>query len=121
MHTADTTALAGIGFLAIGAVFSRSDVALSRTSFELMVGPMLWIVGCALMVAWAIGRVSLAPSVEKEPSVKLPTQGSSNVAGGSSDTKTGKIAAEFLAPLAIWLMLLSFLAVIVLLLGYGPG
>jgi hypothetical protein len=121
MHTADTTAFAGIGFLATGAIFSISDVALSRTSFELMAGPMLWIVGCALMVAWAIGRVGLAPTVEKEPSVKLPAQPSSKAAAAGSGTKTGKIAAEFLAPLAIWLMLLSFLAVIVLLLGYGSG
>jgi hypothetical protein len=60
MHTADTTAFTGIGFLTIGTIFSISDVALSRTSFELMAGPMLWIAGCALMVAWAIGRIGLA-------------------------------------------------------------
>jgi hypothetical protein len=60
MHTANIAAFAGVGFLAIGAIFSVSDVALSRTSFELMIGPVLWIVGCALMVAWAVGRIALS-------------------------------------------------------------
>ncbi len=34
---------------------------------------------------------------------------------------SGQLTANLVVPLAIWLMLLSFLAVIVLLLGYGPG
>ena len=33
----------------------------------------------------------------------------------------GQIVADFLAPLAIWLIVLWFLAAIVLLLGYGPA
>jgi hypothetical protein len=45
MHTANIAAFAGVGFLAIGTIFSVSDLSLSRTSFELMIGPVLWIVG----------------------------------------------------------------------------
>jgi hypothetical protein len=128
MHTADTTAFAGIGFLAIGAIFSISDVALSRTSFELMIGPMLWIVGCALMVAWAIGRIGLAArgsDISDEASAlreeTLPPKGRAKSGPSATDSHTkgvaGHFVADFLAPLTIWLMLLSFLAVIVLLLG----
>ena len=130
MHTADTTAFAGIGFLAIGAIFSISDVVLSRTSFELMAGPMLWIVGCALMVAWAVGRIGLAargPDISDEAlrEETSPPKGRAKSGAAATDSNTNAVAghfvADFLGPLTIWLMLLSFLAVIVLLLGYGLG
>jgi hypothetical protein len=133
MHTANIAAFAGIGFLAIGTIFSVSDLSLSRTSFELMIGPVLWIVGCAFMVAWAVGRVSLPvkrssgifdqskSGQEKEGTEPKRSIRSEAAASGSHKRAVaGQVVTDFLVPLAIWLMLLSIVAVLVLLLGYGP-
>jgi len=134
MHTANIAAFAGVGFLAIGTIFSVSDLSLSRTSFELMIGPVLWILGCALMVAWAIGRVGLAVTRSSgisdqsesgqgkegtEP--KQPIRSEAAASGSHKRAVAGQVVADFLVPLAIWLMLLSIVAVLVLLLGYGPA
>ena len=134
MHTANIAAFAGIGFLAIGTIFSLSDLSLSRTSFELMIGPALWIVGCALMVAWAIGRVGLAArrssdildqsesgQGKEETEPKRSTKSEAAATGSHKRAVAGQVVADFLVPLAIWLMLLSIVAVLVLLLGYGPA
>jgi len=133
MHTVNVAAFARIGFLVLGEIFSVSDLTLSRTPFELMIGPVLWIVGCALMVAWAIGRVGLAvrrssdvpdgsesgPATgETEPN--LTTKSEAAASGSHRRAVAGKAIADFLVPIAIWVMLLSIMATIVLLLGYGP-
>jgi hypothetical protein len=60
MRVVNVTGFAGVGFLAIGAMSSISDLAPFHTSYGLLAGPLFWTVGCALMVAWAIGRVGLA-------------------------------------------------------------
>jgi len=132
MHTANIAAFAGVGFLAIGTVFSVSGLSLSRTSFELMIGPVLWIVGCALMVAWAIGRVGLAVrrssdfsdqsesgQGKKEAEPKLPAKSEAAASGSHQRAVEGRVVADFVVPFAIWLMLLSIVATIILLLGYG--
>jgi hypothetical protein len=131
MHNINLAALAGIGFLAIGAIFLLPDPILFRASYGMMVGPIFWIVGCALMVAWAIWRVSLAvtrnsdisdepPSARKEgtPLHKQPTESEADAAASHRSVAAGRVVADFLAPLAIWLLLLSMIATIVLLLGY---
>ena len=118
MHTANIAAFAGVGFLAIGTIFSVSDLSLSRTSFELMIGPVLWIVGCALMVAWAIGRVGLAVrrgsgisdqsesgQGKEETEPKRPIRSEAAASGSHKRTVAGQVVADFLVPLAIWLML----------------
>jgi hypothetical protein len=71
MNTLNAAGFAGIGLLVMGAIFSRLDLTPSRTALELMIGPVLWIAGCALMIAWAIGRVDLALSARREAE-KLP-------------------------------------------------
>ncbi len=134
MHTVNIPAFAGVGFLAVGAMFSIADLALFDTAYALVIGPISWIVGCALMVAWAIGRVGLAvtrgsdvsnepPSVLRQETAppKRPAK-SEAAAAGFSHTRAvvGQIVVDFIAPLAIWLMLLSFIGVIVLLLGAEP-
>ena len=89
MHTVNIAAFAGVGFLAIGAIFSVSDLALSRTSFELMAGPIFWIVGCALMVAWAVGRVALTMDhdwethQQKSPRLREKPRGDTTATGSS--------------------------------------
>lgn len=60
MHTVNLAAFIGVGFLAIGAMFCVTDLMLFDNSYVLLMGPILWIVGCALMVAWAVGRVALS-------------------------------------------------------------
>lgn len=133
MQTINIAGFAGVGFLAIGTIFSVSDLALSRTSFELMIGPVLWIVGCAMMVAWAIGRVGVAVThgsdiSDEPPSVLRETlpqtqPAKSGTAAADSHTKAaaGRVVADFLDPLVIWLILLSIIATIVLLLGSEPA
>jgi len=98
MHLADVTAFAGVGFLAIGAMFSTIDITPFDT-YGSMGGPILWIVGCALMVAWAIGRVDLAlnhsldtstqgPLASRhETSARLHKEPRSEAAAASSDTR----------------------------------
>ena len=133
MHTTNVLAIVGVGFLAIGAIFSVSDLTLSCTSFELMAGPIFWIVGCALMVAWAIGRVGHAtrhradtsdapPLTRKEeiPPHKPRATSEAAAAGCHRKAVTGRVVADFLAPLAMWLVVLWFLAAITLLLGGPP-
>ena len=134
MHNINLAAFAGIGFLAIGAIFLLPDPTLFRTSYGMMVAPIFWIVGCALMVAWAIGRVSLAvtrnsdishepPSTREEgtPPHKQATKSEANAADSRRRAAAGRVIADFVAPLAIWLLLLSIIATIVLLLGCGPA
>ncbi len=98
MHTADVAAFAGLGFLAIGAMLSVSDLALFDTPYALIMGPISWIFGCALMVAWAAGRVGLAvdhqsetpdqrPPAAREPSVARGPGESSKAAAVGSDRK----------------------------------
>jgi hypothetical protein len=60
MHTVNLAAFSGVGFLVVGAMLSVSDLALFDTPYALLIGPISWIVGCALMVAWAVGRVAVA-------------------------------------------------------------
>lgn len=54
MHTVNILAIVGVGFLAVGAMFCVTDLMLFDNSYVLLLGPILWIVGCALMVAWAV-------------------------------------------------------------------
>ncbi len=60
MQTVNVAGLAGTGLLVNGAMLSVSDLSLFDTPYALIMGPISWIVGCALMVAWAVGRVALA-------------------------------------------------------------
>lgn len=128
MHTTNIAALAGVGFLAMGTILSVSDLGLARTSFALLTGPVLWTVGCALMVAWAMGRVGLA--VRRSSGIsdqsesgqgKEGTEPKAAASGSHKRAVAGQVVADFLVPLAIWLMLLSIVAVLVLLLGHGPA
>ena len=134
MHTANIAAFAGVGFLAIGTILSLSDLGLARTSFELLIGPVLWIVGCALMVAWAIARIGLAVKRNsdisdeselgqaKEATKANRTTKPEAVASGSGKRAVaGKAVADILVPVAIWLMLMSLVAALVLLLGNAPA
>lgn len=134
MHTANIAAFAGVGFLALGTILSVSDLGLAHTSFELLIGPVLWIIGCALMVAWAIARIGLAVKRKpdnsdesesgqaKEATVANRTTKPEAAASGSDRRAVaGKAVADFLVPVAIWLMFLSFVAALVLLLGNGPA
>ncbi len=73
MHTINLAALTGVGFLVIGAMLSVSDPALFDTPYALIMGPISWIVGCALMIAWAIGRVGLAVTHGSEISGEPPS------------------------------------------------
>jgi hypothetical protein len=88
MRIANATALAGIGCLAVGAMLSMSDLALFDTLYALIIGPILWIVGCAFMVAWAVGRA--APAVTRTSKEKpLPHEQATppETAAAGSDTK----------------------------------
>ncbi len=73
MHTVNLAAFAGVGFLAIGAMLSVSDLALFDTPYASIMGPISWIVGCTLMIAWAIGRVGLAVTHGSEISGEPPS------------------------------------------------
>jgi hypothetical protein len=112
---------------------SISDLAPFHTSYGLLAGPLFWIVGCALMVAWTIGRVGLAvrhsshiseesPSAprKEETTPQRPTQSEAAASGSHRKALAGQVVADFLVPLAIWLIVLSFMTTIVLLLGSGP-
>lgn len=130
MHTVNVAAFAGVGFLVIGAMLSVSDLALFDTPYALIIGPISWMVGCALMVAWAIGRVGLAVTrgsdISDEPRSALREEAppdkrraTSEAVAADSHTRAaaGHFVADFLAPLTIWLIVLWFLAALVLLLG----
>ena len=130
MHNINLAAFAGIGFLAIGAIFLLPDPTLFHTSYGRMAGPIFWIVGCALMVAWAIERVALAVtrssditheprSAGKEgaPLARQPIKSEADPIGSHRRAAAGRVIADFVAPLAIWLLFLSIIATIVLLLG----
>ncbi len=131
MHTVNAAGLAGVGFLAIGALLSVPDLGHFNTFYALIMGPILWIVGCALMVAWAIGRVGLAGTGgsktygerpagrEQSQSVKPQETSQAAAAACHKNVVAGHCGTDFLVPLAIWLMLVSFIGTIVLLLGYG--
>jgi hypothetical protein len=133
MHIVNVTGFAGVGLLAIGAMSSVSDLAPFHTSYGLLAGPLFWIVGCALMVAWAIGRVGLAlrhsshiseesPSALREETMPhQPTKSEAAALGSRRGAVAGQVVADFLVPLAIWFIVLSFMATIVLLLGSGPA
>ena len=130
MHNINLAAFAGIGFLAIGAISLLPDPTLFHTSYGMMAGPIFWIVGCALMVAWAIGHVALAltrnsdithepRSTRKEgaPLARQPIKSAADPIGSQRRAAAGRVIADFVAPLAIWLLFLSIMATIVLLLG----
>lgn len=134
MHNINLAAFAGIGFLAIGAIFLLPDPTLFHTSYGMMAGPIFWIVGCALMVAWAVGRVALAVTRNSDitaepgsarkggpPLPKQPKKSEADPMGSHRRAAAGRVIADFVAPLAIWLLLLSIIATIVLLLGYGSA
>lgn len=132
MHNFNLAAFAGIGFLAIGAIFLLDPTVFHR-SYGMMVGPIFWIVGCALMVAWAVERVALAvtcnsditdePRSARQGGIPLPKQPtkSEDPMGSHTRAAAGRVIADFIAPLAIWLLLLWIIATIVLLLGWGPA
>jgi hypothetical protein len=130
MHNVNLAAFAGIGFLAIGAIFLLPDPTLFHTSYGMMAGPIFWIVGCALMVAWAIGRVALAltrnSDITHEPRsgpkegaalARQPIKSEADPIRSHTRAAAGRVIADFVAPLAIWLLFLSIIATIVLLLG----
>jgi hypothetical protein len=130
MHNVNLAAFAGIGFLAIGAIFLLPDPTLFHTSYGMMAGPIFWIVGCALMVAWAIGRVALAltrnsdithgpRSAPKEGAAlaRQPIKSEADPIRSHTRAAAGRVIADFVAPLAIWFLFLSIIATIVLLLG----
>lgn len=100
MRSVNIPAYVGVGFLATGAVFSVKDLMLFDSSYVLLAGPMLWIVGSALMVAWAVGRVALAldhhPAspdrrvpTARGPSITRSAEGSSKAAAVRCDTRAG--------------------------------
>ena len=72
MHTVNVLPIIGVGFLAIGAMFCVTDLMLFENSYVLLMGPILWIVGCALMVAWAGGRVALSMDRDWETHPQKP-------------------------------------------------
>jgi len=130
MHNVNLAAFAGIGFLAIGAIFLLPDPTLFHTSYGMMAAPIFWIVGCALMVAWAIGRVALAltrnSDITHEPRsgpkegaalARQPIKSEADPIRSHTRAAAGRVIADFVAPLAIWLLFLSIIATIVLLLG----
>lgn len=87
MHNVNVLAIIGVGFLAIGAIFCVMDLMLFDNSSVLLIGPLLWIVGCALMVAWAVGRVALSMDRDSE----TPPQRSSRL---REESRAGTAAAS---------------------------
>jgi hypothetical protein len=47
--------LVGVGLLIAGFVFLTKDPKLFDQWYEWIVGPFLWMMGCSLMIAWALG------------------------------------------------------------------
>ncbi len=81
MHTVNVLPIIGVGFLAIGAMFCVTDLMLFDNSYVPLMGPISWIVGCAVMIAWALERLAIVVNRDSEAQ-KRETPTSSAAATG---------------------------------------
>lgn len=82
MHTVNVLPIIGVGFLAIGAMLCVTDLMMFDNSYVPLMGPILWIVGCTVMIAWALERLAIVVNRGSEAR-KRETSTSSAAAAGS--------------------------------------